>query len=288
MSVRVEEGRAVVSRLAGAFARALFVMAVVATPSVVLPGTGADGKQMVALVALFAGGLTFVEYHATYPGLIEFRDAPPFNRIRFLILFFTVFFLTVIAGNASDPTTLSTLIEALGALIGRAMDFPFSPVRLAAGMLADGATDRQIMAVRTAAGISYLVSLVGLSVFVVLMKSNSWPGTSGTFNVWVNLPTFDPTSGGDVVARLDRDARINIGLGFLLPFLTPFVVKTASIGFVPLTLTAPQTLIWTMTAWAFLPASLFMRGIAMSKIADMIRAKRRSGRTVHVADYSPA
>lgn len=37
----------------------------------------------------------------------------------------------------------------------------------------------------------------------------------------------------------------------------------------------PQTLTWMIAAWAFLPASLFMRGIAMGRIATMIRDKRR-------------
>ncbi|MFZ1725842.1 MAG: hypothetical protein WAU13_04190, partial [Albidovulum sp.] len=93
--------------------------------------------------------------------------------------------------------------------------------------------------------------------------------------VWINLPTFDPTTGGDVVDRLQRDARFNIALGFLLPFLIPAAVKLAALAFVPVTLESPQTLIWTMTAWAFLPASLFMRGIAMGRIAGMIAEKRR-------------
>ncbi len=128
---------------------------------------------------------------------------------------------------------------------------------------------------RIAAGMSYLISLLSLAVFVVLLKFYSWPARSGAFNVWVNLPTFDPTAGGDVVDRLDRDARINIALGFLLPFLIPAVVQAGTTGFEPLTFTSPQTLIWTMAAWAFLPARLFMRGIAMGRIADMIREKRR-------------
>ena len=80
------------------------------------------------------------------------------------------------------------------------------------------------------------------------MKIGRWPNRRRAFNVWVNLPTFDPTAGVDVVQRLNRDARINIALGFLLPFLTPAVVKIASTGFEPLALTSPQTLIWTMTA----------------------------------------
>ena len=163
----------------------------------------------------------------------------------------------------------------MGALIGVAMDFPYSPVRLATLMLGDGASEAQVASVRTAAGMAYLISLVSLAVFVVTLSMGQWPRRGVAFNVWVNLPTFDPTAGGDVVTRLMRDARVNIALGFLLPFLTPAVVRIASTGFEPLTLTSPQTLIWTMTAWAFLPASLFMRGIAMGRVAEMIREKRR-------------
>jgi hypothetical protein len=275
MSALIADGRASVSRMTSAAVRAFLVMFLVATPSVLLPGIGQDGKQMVALVALFAGALTFTEYNATYPGLIEFRDAPPFNRVRFAMLFFTVFLLTIIAKSEIGPNSLSILVKAIGVLIGQAMDFPYSPVRLATLMMADGASNAQVNAVRTAAGMAYLISLLGLCVFVILLKIYEWPTRWGAFNVWVNLPTFDPTTGGDVVVRLERDARVNIALGFVLPFVFPAIVKVGSSGFEPLTLTSPQTLIWMMTAWAFLPASLFMRGIAMGKIADMIREKRR-------------
>jgi len=114
-----------------------------------------------------------------------------------------------------------------------------------------------------------------LSIFVIALKIFGGPASNGTFNVWVNLPTFDPTIGGDVVARLERDARVNLALGFLLPFLVPAVVKAASSSFGEVTLSTPQTLIWMVSAWAFLPASLFMRGIAMHRVAEMIREKRR-------------
>lgn len=264
-----------VSRLSGAFVRAVLVMALLATPSILLPGVGADGKEMVALIALFGGFLTFVEYNAVYPGLVEFRNAPPFNRVRFLMLFVTIFSLTVIARGEIQPTTLTVFVQAVGGVVGQAMDFPYSPVRLVTLVVGAGASEEQIGIVRIAAGMSYLISLLSLSVFVILLKFYGWPSRSGAFNVWVNLPTFDPSAGGDVVGRLDRDARINIALGFLLPFLIPAVVKAGSTGFEPLSFTSPQTLIWTMTAWAFLPASLFMRGIAMGRIADMIREKRR-------------
>jgi hypothetical protein len=265
----------VISRLSGAVLRAMLVVLLVATPSLLLPGIGADGQQIVALVAIFGAALTIFEYASAYPGLVEFRDAPPFNRIRFISLFATVFLLTVIARGRIEPTTLTEFVTAIGALIGLAIDFPYSPVRLVVLMLPEGTSFEQMSLVRTAAGMSYLISLLTLGFFLIILRLRGWPTSQGTFNVWVNLPIFDPTAGKDVVQRLERDARFNIALGFLLPFLTPAAVKSASVLFGSVTLDNPQTLIWTVSAWAFLPASLFMRGIALARVAEMIAAKRR-------------
>ena len=209
----------------------------------------------------------------TAPSLIEFRDAPPFNRVRLGMLFFTVLCLSIMESGRLHATSLTELVQAIGHLVGRSMDFPYSPVRLAKLMLADTATPAQVQTVRDAAGLAYITSLISLAVFVILLKARVWPVRNRVFNVWVNLPTFDPTV-GDLVERLERDAHINIALGFLLPFVIPFIVSLSSSGINPDSMTASQTLIWTMTAWAFLPASLFMRGIAMGRIADMVRQIR--------------
>lgn len=264
-----------ISRLTGAVVRAMLVVLLVATPSLLLPGVNADGKQIVALIAIFGAALTIFEYASTYPGLVEFRDAPPFNRIRFISLFATVFLLTVICRGQVEPTTLTMFVQAVGALIGYAIDFPYSPVRLVLLMLPEDTSLAHVALVRTTAGMSYLISLLTLAIFLIVLRLRAWPTVNGSFNVWVNLPTFDPTGGKDVVRRLERDARINIALGFLLPFLTPAAVKAAASLFGSVTLENPQTLIWTVAAWAFLPASLFMRGIAMGRVAEMIAAKRR-------------
>lgn len=274
--VRVKGAGAVFSRLTGAVTRGILVMILIATPSVFLIDHHPDTQQMVALVALFAGALTFVEYNSVYPGLVEFRDARPFNRLRFLMLFGTLFCLSAIERGRISPSTMTQLIHAVGALIGYSMDFPYSPVRLATLMLPADASEAQIGTVRTAAGMAYLISLLSLAFFATLLKVGRWPTPDAPFNVWVNLPTFDPTTGGDVVRRLSRDSRVNLALGFLLPFLTPAVVKIAASGFQPLAMDSPQTMIWTITVWAFLPASLFMRGIAMGRVAEMIKARRRA------------
>jgi hypothetical protein len=262
------------NRATGAAVRAFLVMIVVVLPSVILPGIGTDTRQIVALVALFAGGLVFVEYNAIYPSLVEFRDGAPFNRIRYLMLLAIVLFLSVIVADREDPTTVSGLFRALGDVIGQALDFPYSPVRLATLMLSENATADQLRDLRTSAGTAYLLSLLSLAVFVIVLKLAGWPSTKNAFNVWVNLPTFEPTAGGDVVDRLERDARVNLGIGFLLPFIVPALIATVTSGLPAEAVTSPQPLIWTAAAWAFLPASLLMRGVAMARVADMIRVKR--------------
>ena len=265
----------VISRIAGAALRAVLVGLLIATPSLLLTESNPDTSQIVALIALFAAVLTFVEYAAVYPSIIEFRDAPPFNRVRFCCLFVTIFFLAVVMRGQNDPSGLTILCHAVGEIIGQSIDFPYSPVRLVLLGMGEGADPFELSLLRTAAGISYLVSLLSLAIFVLLLRLYGWPSRSGAFNVWINLPTFDPTTGGDVVHRLNRDARVNIALGFLLPFLIPAVAKLAGELFGPFTMTSSHTMIWTVAAWAFLPASLFMRGIAMGRIANMIEDKRR-------------
>jgi hypothetical protein len=262
------------NRATGAAVRAFLVMVLVVLPSVILPDVGTDTKQIVALVALFAGTLVFVEYNAYYPSLIEFRDGAPFNRIRYLMLLAIILSLSVIVADREDPTTVSNLFRALGLVVGEALDFPYSPVRLATYMIGPEATPDQITDLRMAAGTAYVISLFSLAVFVIVLKIAGWPSTKSAFNVWVNLPTFEPTAGGDVVDRLERDARINLAVGFLLPFVVPALIAVFSSGVPAATLTSPQPLIWTMAAWAFLPASLLMRGVAMAKIGDMVRTKR--------------
>jgi hypothetical protein len=276
-----------IARLLGTLLRALLVVILIALPALLLPGTTPDTAQIVALVAIFAAGLVLFEYSSDYPGLVEFRDAPPFNRIRFGSLLLTVLLLTLMTRGIYAPSSLTNLIEAVGGLVGHAIDFPYSPVRLVVLMLPPDSGIEHITLVRSAAGISYLVSILTLCFFLVVLRLQDWPGRSGSFNVWVNLPTFDPTAGGDVVDRLERDARFNIALGFLLPFLTPAVIKAASSTFGAMSLENPQTLIWTVAAWAFLPGSLFMRGIAMARIARMIEDKRRKSSAAAEAGIVP-
>ncbi|KIN65520.1 Membrane protein [Sulfitobacter noctilucae] len=271
-----------IGRMTGAATRGFLVALLILLPALLLPGVASDSTQITVLVALLAAFMTFVEYNSNFPSIVEFREAPPFNRLRFAALFTTVLVLSLILRGQSNPTLLTNALTSIGTILGNAIDFPYSPVRLVVLMLPENADPALVSSVRTAAGISYLVSLCAMTAFLVLVRVLGWPARHGAFNVWINLPLFDPTAGGDVLTRLQRDARINITLGFLLPFVIPAVVKLAADLIDPITLDNAQTLIWTLSAWAFLPASMIMRGIAMGRVADMIEDKRR--RTYASAD----
>jgi len=265
----------VVAQLANAVVRAILVIVVICTPSLLLPAATPDSAQVVLLVALFAAVFTFSEYASRYPGLIEFRDAPPFNRVRVIGMFITLFFLSLVAGSPDGPETLSLVVNATGLVMAHALDFTYSPIWLLQVFLPENATQAELTMLRAMGGLSFLIGLVTIVVFAILMRLRGWPNRNTSFNVWVNLPTFDPTAGGDVVARLIRDSRINLILGFVLPFLMPVL---ASYGIENLDVSiagSPQLMVWMVALWSFLPVSLLMRGMAMGRIAQMITERRK-------------
>ena len=264
-----------IAQLSSAVVRAIFVIVVICTPALLLPARSPDSTQVVMLVALFAAIFTFSEYASRYPGLIEFRDAPPFNRVRVIGIFVTLFLLSLVAGPSEGAGTLSLVINATGLVMAHALDFTYSPLWLLQVFLPDNATEANLTMLRTMGGLSFLIGLVTIVVFAILMRLRGWPNRNTSFNVWVNLPTFDPTAGGDVVARLIRDSRINLILGIVLPFLMP-VLASFGIGHMDVSIGgSPQLMVWMVTLWSFLPVSLLMRSMAMSRVAHMITERRK-------------
>lgn len=262
-------------RISGALVRALAVILLVATPSIILPATNSDTVQIVMFLAVVAAAATFIEYVTKTPTLIEFREAPPINRIRFLALFASVFFISSILRGQVAPTTFTLFLDTSGARLAELIDFPFSPVRLIVGLMTEGASEEQIRIVRIAAGVSYMISILSLALLVLILRSGRWPLPGLPFNIWTNLPLFNPDLGVNVVQKLRRDAAVNSILGLTLPFFVPAAVKLVVQNVDPISLTDPHTLVWTMSAWAFLPASLFIRGMALSRIATMVEGQKK-------------
>ena len=255
--------------------RGILVAFLIAMPSLLLPNFATGSTEIVALLALLGGLLTFAEYFSNFPSFIEFREAPPLNRMRFISIVMTIGALSLMARHPFDPTGLTTLIQGLGLKLGNTLDFPYSPVHLVTLVLPQHVTTETVNMVRAAAGLSYVIGLISVAAFFFAIHIRNWPIANGAFNVWVNLPLFDPTTGGDVVYRLQRDGRINMMFGVLLPFAIPAAVNMLSAVFDPAVLSHPQTLVWMIGAWGFLPTSLLMRGMAMLRVAELIEQKRR-------------
>lgn len=269
-----------VSRLTGAGVRAFLVMTLIATPSAILPEVSGDTRQMVALLGLFAAAMTFVEYFSDYPSVLEFRDAPPFNRLRFLALFITVLWLSAVMVATADSAAPARAAAALAHRLGEALDFSYSPIRIVTALGGAGADAAATALLRAAAALALVTSLAALACFALIVHLARWPAPVPAFNMWVNLPTLELVRGSDAASQLRRHARINLALAFMLPLLMPALANLASLGSGALAPSSPQTLIWTVSAWAFIPLSLAMRALALARIATLIRDRhRRRGET---------
>lgn len=265
--------RIVRSRAWGAFLRASLVALVVALPQLLL-GQGSGGAaQVVVLVALLAALYTFSEYAAEAPSVLEFRDARPYNRLRVGTLLAAVAVACAMLRPDWSHAAAAQPVRWLGETWARLLDLPWSPVHHLLSTLPPGADARLAQALFAAAAAAYGLSLLMVLVFALVIRLQRWPGHSA-FNVWVNLPQFDPTSGGDVVQRLHQNALVNVSLGFLLPLIVPIVADVLRVAFDGPALRDPAALVWVVVAWAFIPASLAMRGLALHRLAQMIAAHR--------------
>lgn len=264
-----------VSRIVGALARALLVGILFSWPVFVVPGVAATNGSLVATVALGMFIWTYVEYASNAPSLIEFREAPPFNRIRYTALLATVACVSLIQAYMIEQTTMNGLAYSVGTIIGYSIDFAWSPVRLMLIQFPDELTGNKSGLIMASAGIAYLISLIALITFMAIFYIRRWPTNSGPFNVWMNLPTFTPSASSDILPRLIRDARFNLALGFGLPFLIPGVIGYLFrfVGGSPFN--DPYLTIWVIAGWTILPTAMIMRGIAISRVAQMVAAKQQ-------------
>lgn len=273
-----------ISKLPGAILRASLVVILITLPSLVVPQYGSDGLIVMLLVAFSAAVFVLVEYAALSPSFVEFRSAPPLNRLRFAAFFLCVYVLSLIGLSGISTNAMARLVGLVAGHMGEFTDMPFSPVRNFLMVLPDDMPRQQSQLLRDFAGMAYLMSLLMVGIFLVLLQMRRWPKRRESFNVWINLPRFDPTASGDVVARLNRDSTVNVILGFLLPFLAPVVLKFMSLLTGPIVLDELHTMIWVVAIWAFGPASILMRGIALNRVAALIHKERKRAYKQAVSD----
>ncbi|WP_209426444.1 hypothetical protein [Pararhodobacter sp. SW119] len=260
--------------LPGALARGMAIAGLVLLPALVIPGIPPETAHLVVLLALFAAALTAYEYASPYPGLLEFRFGAPYNRTRFLLIGIAAALLALLQRHETDPGALSGVVATLAAICGDLLAGAPSPVALLAQALPDSVSDAQRDLVRDGAALILMFSICVIALFGSAMHLGCWPHGGRPFNVWINLPTFEPTAGRDVVARLRRQSSFSLILGCALPFLTPGLILASTILMQPVSLTSPLGFVWGIVLWAYVSSALIMRGMAMARIAQMIEERR--------------
>ena len=262
-------------RLPSAIVRALLVVLLVLTPAALLPGVREDGAPFLMIAAMSAAVFTMIEYTVRSPSLVEFRDAPPFNRLRFFTLFSIVAAVTLSIRGLERATPVTDWVLKVANWSVATLDGNFSPFRLMFALTPAEATPDETLVFHSAVALSYLIAVAALLISVTWMYIRRWPRRGGPFDVWLNLPTFDPARGGDVVRRLKRDSWFNLVLGIFMPFLIPVLLAAVPPVSRLLSFEEPSSLVWAIAAWVFLPFSLVMRGTALARVAQMIQLHRR-------------
>ena len=248
----------------GIAGRAVVVVACLVAPfAVVGGGAGADGF---AFAALFAGLFVAAEYGARAPGLVEFRDAPPYNRIRFAVLAGALLFGSGAAAEGAVPIGASA--RAAGLAVAAAVDWPGSPLRalLSFGPAAAAADMRAV------AGAALLAAAAGVGGFALVLRLTAWPGPADRLNLWVALPLFDAAERRTLPARLRRDGRVNLLLAVALPYAAPPVAAFVGGAHGISAVGNDLLLVWAVALWILLPAMLLLRGMALHRLAAAVAA----------------
>jgi hypothetical protein len=261
-------------QIINAVSRAIMVFMVMVAPSFLLPGASRTGQEISLIIGGLLAVFTVVEYASSHPGLVDFRFAPPYNRFRFfsftVVLLSIVFLCRATEGLDAFAVQYLDMADQFVALL----TFPVSPVVLAQELIgSEGDAAFQALIARATA-LSYGMSLLAVVFFTLFLWLMRWPGQRENFNLWINMPTFDPTLGKDITWRLRRGGLLNVIVGLALPYAVLVIVSRTGGWFDPSALQNYQSLIWGCVIWSVLPLVLFIRGQAMLKIAWLIDRAR--------------
>lgn len=265
-----------VRRFLGALFRGVCAGLVLLIPSLMLVHVPTDATYFVLISCILFAFIVFSEYNNTYPSILEFRDAPPFNRIRFLHGIMSVYgaaliFQEIIFGGEPGAITRFAIY------LGWVLDFTGSPVDMLMMSVPQDLPETVLQSMRAAGALTMALCAISIMAFYLYIKFTYWPVSRGQFNIWINLPLMDPARGDDLAKRMKRRAQLNIGLGvsFLFAVLVFFKGVGAIMGlalFYDLVL-----LIWIIILWGVIPTTMVMRGIAMARLATEIAKKQTQG-----------
>ncbi|SFB06753.1 hypothetical protein SAMN05421688_2703 [Poseidonocella pacifica] len=246
----------------GALMRAILVALLLALPSLLLPGQRWADAPLAELLALSAAIFTFLEYGATAPSLVEFRGAAPVNRLRFITLFVLVLAVTLLFRHSVAPGAVTGLVAQAAQALRPWADLPVASL-LPASLGAIPIDLREEMALAAALSFGLMAVLIVHMLAAIWLAPWSAPRN---FNLWINLPLFTATRLAPASA-LYRSAGLSLLGALCFPVFAPLAVDMLVPIVDPHAFNDPQTTIWAITLWAFIPANLLMRATALLRVA---------------------
>lgn len=258
-------------RLLGAIFRAFWVVVVAAIPSLLLPSASQGAVEFALIIGGIIGIFTFFEYGSTTPGFVDFRFAPPYNRFRAFTIASQIITITLVC-RAVELGLSEAYVVDLARQATRMLDFNYSPVSMGIDAILTDSRFSDTTAILMVYSIttSFVVGLGLTAVFAFIIWVFPWPNDRENFNLWANLPTFQPKDGSNIPRRLRRDAYFNVILGAALIYALPML---PTVGLDWLTVDVfenSQAMVWAATFWVFIATSLIARAIAMLKIARIL------------------
>lgn len=261
-------------RLVGGVLRAALLVFVIGAPAFLLPDATVSSQEITLIVAGLAAAFTVFEYASTHPGLIDFRFAPPYNRVRYISFAVQVLTLTFLARAMAGHDSFGPQIIYLADRFLAFGSFPLSPLGMVRGAIPADAAPEVVLLMMRSAATSFWLSFMALLLFGLILLVIRWPVARRDFNLWLNLPTFAPGYASDVERRLRRDGLANLIAGFVFLYLAPpLALRLSALSQVT---TSPdyQVILWSSVFWATISGSLVIRGIAVLKVCRLVKSSR--------------
>lgn len=258
-------------RLIGAIFRAFLVVVVAAIPSLLLPSASQGAVEFALIIGGIIGIFTFFEYGSTAPGFVDFRYAPPYNRFRAFTIATQVIAVTLVCRAVELGLSEAAIVD-WARQAAQMLDFKFSPVSMGIdAILTDSRfSDTSAILLVYSISASFVIGIGLTAIFALILWVFPWPKDRENFNLWANLPTFQPKDGSNIPRRLRRDAYFNIILGaaliYALPLLPTFGIDWLTVDIFE----NSQAMVWAATLWVFIATSLIARAFAMLKIARIL------------------
>ncbi|MEM7439571.1 MAG: hypothetical protein AAF393_08230 [Pseudomonadota bacterium] len=243
--------------------------ATVIIPALMLPDVSNVAAELAILSGALAAAFVIVEYGFKTPSLIEFRFAAPYNRFRFAMLAILLASLTVVFRQTIIDAGNVIVVSDTASALFQFWDFRASPVIFFVALAEPMGSEGQVL-IGTAAAVALTVTVAALIVFCFVMLAFSWPLTRDTFNLWINMPTFDAKAGEAAQAGLRNSAFMSLLIGLALPYLAPQAALAFMGPLQPVTTGNSLFLVWMIAIWCFVPAVSILRAAALYKVAYLL------------------